>query len=175
LGNAWFVKNIDWVPNADSEMLALSHFNPATTAVINQSYKKQLNGFTPQNDSSANIKLTQYGLNKLEYKSSNSQNGLAVFSDIYYPAGWKAFIDNKEVPIIRVNYLLRGLEIPAGTHTIEFRFHPETFFTGQKISGISSIALLILLVLGIVMEIYRRSKQPVVTEKPHSKPIINKK
>lgn len=174
LGNAWFVKNVNWVPNADSEMLVLNHFNPATTAVINQSYKEQLNGFTPQVDPSANIQLTQYGLNKLEYKAANPQPGLAVFSDIYYPAGWKAYIDNKEVPIIRVNYLLRGLKIPAGTHTIEFRFHPETFFTGQKISGISSTILLILLLIGIAFEIYKKSKRSESAKQEHSKPVITK-
>ncbi len=103
--------------------------------------------------------MTQYGLNELKYASSNSQDGFGVFSDIYYPAGWKAFIDGKETPILRVDYALRGLKIPAGRHEVDFKFHPDTYFLGQEISGISSILLILLVLGGFVFEIVRKKKE----------------
>jgi Bacterial membrane protein YfhO len=159
LGNAWFIKNIDWVPNANKEMSSLNNIDPGTTVVINQEYKNKLNGLIPEEDSSASIKLTQYGLNELKYASDNSKEGFGVFSDIYYPAGWKAYIDGKEVPIIRVNYLLRGLVIPAGKHDIDFKFHPDTYFLGQKISFISSLLIIVILTLALIKELYPKPEK----------------
>lgn len=150
LGNAWFVKAINWVPDANTEMLALDHFNPKDTVIIDKRFQNTTGTFTPAADSSSKIVLTKYGLNALKYTAQNSGEGLAVFSDIYYPAGWKAFIDGKETPIIRVNYALRGLKIPAGKHDIDFKFEPATFFLGRKISGISSVALLICVAVGFI-------------------------
>ncbi|TAM97237.1 MAG: hypothetical protein EPN39_11765 [Chitinophagaceae bacterium] len=166
LGNAWFVSNIQWEPNADSEMLAMNHFDPKTTAVINQSFKGSLNGETALTDSTTHIQLTHYSLNDMQYASDNAQNGFAVFSEIYYPAGWKAYIDGKESPIIRVDYAFRGLMIPAGKHTIEFKFHPKTYFLGQEISGISSVILILLVIAGLVWEITRRMKVEAIPEAP---------
>lgn len=161
LGNAWFVKSIHWVPDANSEMLALNHFNPRDTVVIDKRFQAEVGTIEPRADAKAQVKLTQYGLNELHYQSSNANLGLAVFSDIYYPAGWKAFIDGKETPILRVNYALRGLKIPAGQHQIVFKFHPDTYFTGQKISLISSLTL-ILLVAGALATALLRKKNPAV-------------
>ncbi|MEC5144968.1 YfhO family protein [Chitinophaga sp. 212800010-3] len=143
LGNAWFVKAIQLVPDANSEMKALDHFNPRDTVIIDQRFTRAVAGHEPGADSAAHITLTSYGLNQLKYSAENSQAGFGVFSDIYYPAGWKAYIDGKEEQIIRVNYALRGLTIPSGKHEIIFKFEPATFFTGRKISGVSSILLLI--------------------------------
>jgi hypothetical protein len=151
LGNAWFVKAIQWVPNANSEMKALDHFNPADTVIIDQRFQQITGAFTPAADSNARITLDKYGLNELKYTSVNSGAGLSVFSDIYYPAGWKAFIDGKETPILRVNYALRGLVVPAGKHEIVFRFAPATFFLGRKISTISSILLLVMVAAGLIL------------------------
>ncbi|NLU95524.1 YfhO family protein [Chitinophaga sp. Ak27] len=154
LGNAWFVKAIQWAPDANSEMKALDHFNPKDTAIVDQRFKATTGPFTPAADSSARIVLTKYGLNQLQYTAQNSAEGLGIFSDIYYPAGWKAYIDGKETPIIRVNYALRGLKIPAGKHDIQFKFEPATFFLGRKISGFSSILLLVLIAGGIVWSLW---------------------
>jgi uncharacterized membrane protein YfhO len=110
---------------------------------------------TPAADSSASIALTKYGLNQLLYTAQNNGEGLAVFADIYYPAGWKAYIDEKESPIIRVNYALRGLKIPAGKHNIRFTFEPATFFLGRKISAISSIVLLIGVAIGFIWSAWK--------------------
>lgn len=162
LGNAWFVSNIQWAANADSEMTAMRHFEPANTVIVDQSLKSQLGNLnTPHKDSTSHIALTQYGLNEMKYTSENSGQGLAVFSEIYYPAGWKAYIDGKESPIIRVNYAFRGLVIPAGKHQIDFKFHPQTFFTGEKISGTSSIIIILLILAGLAWEIYSRAQRPV--------------
>lgn len=167
LGSAWFVRDIRWVPNADSEMVALSHFDPEQTAIIDQRAKSVLDDFHPAADSVARIRLVKKSPNEMRYASSNGGEGLGVFSAVYYPAGWKAFIDGKETPILRVNYLLRALRIPPGDHDITFKFHPDIYYTGQKISGITSL-LLILLVFGAIgWEIFGR-KGPIapVEDKP---------
>ncbi|MBO9732358.1 MAG: YfhO family protein [Chitinophaga sp.] len=147
-GNAWFVKDIVWAPDANTEMKTLDYLNTRDSAVIDKRFAAQMGNFKTSADSSASIKLTKYGLNKLEYASHNPQDGFGVFSEIYYPAGWKAFIDDKPTDIIRTNYALRGLKIPAGDHKIEMRFEPTTIFTGLKIANISS-ALLLLIVIGV--------------------------
>src|SRR5690606_22552069 len=95
-------------------------FNPRTTAVIRENWREQAGNNTLGKDSNAYVKLVEYGLNKISFESSNSSDGFAVFSDIYYPKGWKAYIDGKETPIVRTNYVLRGLQIPAGNHQIVF-------------------------------------------------------
>ena len=155
LGNAWFVDSLQWVPDANQEMQALRDFQPAHTAVLNASFKDAIKKGPPAKDSAAGIQLTQYGLNQLSYTTQNSRDGFGVFSEIYYPDGWKATIDGKEVPILRVNYLLRGLEIPAGQHKIQFTFHPEIFFKGQTLSGISSSVLILLILAGLGLAFYR--------------------
>ncbi|PJJ75627.1 membrane protein YfhO [Thermoflavifilum aggregans] len=158
LGNAWFISQVQWAANADSEMLSLNNFDPATTVIIDRRYQHQLPAAQFETDSSAHIRLTSYGLNELHYASQNNHNGFAVFSDIYYPAGWKAYVDGKEMPIVRVNYLLRGLYIPAGTHEIVFRFHPNTYFLGQRISFWASLFLILIVVAAVVWEWKKSSR-----------------
>ena len=100
-------------------------------------------------DSSAIITLESHQPNRLTYTSSNSNSGFAVFSEMYYGHGWEATIDGKEVPIYRVNYTLRGLQIPAGQHTIMFKFEPAVVKTGSKIALGSSLVFGLLLIGGI--------------------------
>ena len=95
-------------------------------------------------DSLATIKLTKYSLNALSYESFSNQNGFAVFSEIYYKDGWNAYIDGELKPHLNVNYVLRGLEIPAGKHSIEFRFEPKVIQTGSTISLLSYVFLLLI-------------------------------
>jgi hypothetical protein len=162
-GNAWFVEEVKWAASADEQMLAMNApklgdtamsapgaFQPKKTAVIRNTYKDALNGYAFGKDSAASIKLKQYGLNKISYTSSNSKPGLAVFSEIWYPHGWKAFIDGKEEPIIQANYLLRALKIPAGQHTIEFRFEPKSFASGNRITMICSLLIILLSIAGLI-------------------------
>ncbi len=100
----------------------------------------------------ANITLDSYKPNHLKYSSINTNEGFAVFSEMYYEKGWKASIDGKETEIFRVDYVLRGLHIPAGKHVIEFKFEPEVVKTGSTITLISSLGMLLLLIGGVYFE-----------------------
>jgi hypothetical protein len=161
LGNAWFVDSLVWAKNADDEMKALDSLPTDHAAVVDVRFKPELNNFTPAKDSTSHIKLTKYGLNQLDYVSANSKPGFAVFSDIYYPAGWNVYIDGKKDEIVRVNYLLRGVKIPAGDHKIEMKFEPRSYYLGNAITRWSSILMLILLAGAIAFEIRKsvRSQQ----------------
>lgn len=161
LGNAWFVSEVKTAKTADEEILSLkanalgdtvsvpNGFNPKQTAVVRESFAGQLRGYQFGKDSAASIRLTKYGLNDLSYVSSNSQNGLAVFSDIWYPYGWEATVDGQPAEIIRANYVLRAIKVPAGQHKIEFHFKPKSYETGDKIAMISSIVLIGLLLASL--------------------------
>jgi hypothetical protein len=143
LGNAWFVDNYRKVDDADSEIVALGDFNPGTTAIVDKRFSDYLNINPHQpHDSTAVIKMTSYEPNDLNYTSHSQSERLAVFSEIYYKeGGWQAYIDGQPADHIRVNYVLRAMLIPAGNHTIEFKFHPSHYFIGEKISLASSLLL----------------------------------
>jgi len=145
LGPVWFVRAVSFVDNADQEMKALDNLNTRDSAVADKREKEKIK-IPAQGDSSAKIQLVKNIYDKIIYKSSSSTDQFAVFSEIYYPNGWKATIDGKETPIAKVNYLLRGLSVPAGNHTIEFVFLPKAYVWGDNISlaiGILSILILI--------------------------------
>jgi len=171
LGNAWFVSEIKWAKTADEAMADLDapslqnpqdtskgNFNPGETAILRDSLKPKFQAFNFGKDASSYIKLTHYAPNKLSFESDNSHAGLAVFSDIYYPLGWKATIDGKEVPIYRTNYVLRALQVPAGKHNIEFVFAPASFKKGETVGLIGSILLTLLILAGIYYS-FRRNKE----------------
>ena len=159
LGNAWFVEGYKMVDNADQEMDAISHFNPADTAIIDKRYENLIAGFTPGRDSAASIILTSYKPNELIYEYTTPLNGLAVFSEIYYPEGWEAEVDGKPLPHFRANYVLRAMMLPAGSHTLTFKFEPRVYFVGETISYISSIILLVLIVVLAALEGWKAWKQ----------------
>ena len=147
LGNAWFVQDYRIVKNADEEISALSDFNPKREAIIDQRFGQFVEGKNFVNDTSAFIKLTSYKPNHLKYQTNSQQDQLAVFSEIYYPKGWNAFIDGQSVSHFRTNYVLRAMVIPAGKHNIEFKFKPKSYSLGNKISLAGSSILIILLIL----------------------------
>jgi len=149
MGNAWFVNNAHVVNNADEEINALNDFVPSETAIYDKRYEDQVKGHMISKDTLATIALTEYKPNHLTYKSQTSKEQLAVFSEIYYNKGWNAFIDGKPAPYFRANYILRAMIVPAGSHTIEFKFEPTVYKTGEKISFASSI-LLVLLSIGLL-------------------------
>lgn len=157
-GPVWFVKNVRFVKNADEEMKALDRFNPRDTAIVQESFKNAV-GSANSFPANGTIQLVKNDNDIVQYKSNSSSNEFAVFSEVYYQAGWKAFIDGKETAIAKVNYVLRGLALPAGNHAIEFRFEPQGYITGNRISLIFSIVLVALLGLGIFFEIRRRKAQ----------------
>jgi len=143
LGNAWLVKNVKMVDTADEEITTLKNFDPQTTAIVNKAFNKELNGFTAGTGEGA-IKLKEYKPNYLKYSANvNSGAQLAVFSEIYYPKGWKSYIDGKEADHFQANYVLRAMVIPSGQHEIEFKFEPASYYLGNKVSLASSILLLL--------------------------------
>ena len=150
-GNAWFVSQVKLVNSADEEMKALDSLDSKEVAVVN-SKDFDIKNTAFAKDSSSTITLENYKPNYLKYVSNNSKEGLAVFSEMYYGKGWNAYIDGKSADHIRVDYVLRALNIPAGKHTIEFKFEPQVIKTGSTITLISSIGMLLLLVGGIYFE-----------------------
>jgi hypothetical protein len=151
-GNAWFVTDVKFVTSADAEMKALDKLDTKNEVIINNKEFSVATQTLYQRDSLAQIKLMEYKPNYVKYTSENTNKGLAVFSEIYYPKGWIATIDGKEASIFRTNYTLRGLEIPAGKHTIEFKFEPQVIITGGTIVLMSGLGMLLLIGGGIYFE-----------------------
>ena len=165
LGNAWFVNELKWVDTPNEEIAALNDFDPAHTAYIDKAWQSSLQGWEAlqhEKDSTASIKLTNYANpGNLFYESSSTMPHLAVFSEVHYKT-WRAYIDGNEVPIVRVNYILRGLEVPAGNHQIEFKCIDETYLWGEKLSIITSIitGIMILCLFGYAgMRTFRKLNQ----------------
>jgi hypothetical protein len=155
-GNAWFVNNIKYVKNADEEILSLSSIDK-NTAIFNQKYKNKLDS-NIEYDSSATIQLISYKPNHLVYETSAEQDQLAVYSEIYFENGWNAYIDGKETDYVKANYILRSMIIPEGKHTIEFKFEPESYYLGRKISHAGS-GLIIIFILGVILFEVRTKKR----------------
>jgi hypothetical protein len=150
-GNAWFVNQVKVVHSADEEMKALDKLDSKNVAVINaKEFEIKKTIFVK--DSLASITLDSYQPNDLKYTSENANEGLAVFSEMYYGKGWNAYIDGKKVDHLQADYVLRALPIPAGKHNIEFKFEPQVVQTGSTITLISSIGILFLLIGGIYFE-----------------------
>jgi len=139
-GNAWFVREVIKVNSATEELEKVCGVNTRQTAVVNES-EAAVEPFTF--DSTSSITLLEHSPNRMKYESQSNTKGFAVFSEIYYPKGWIATIDGKEVNILRANYVLRALNIPEGKHTIEFKFLPGAYVTGNKITSVSSWLMLI--------------------------------
>jgi hypothetical protein len=158
LGSVWFVQNILWAENADEEMELLNTFNPAEDVVIDKRFR-------PSQENSAysasgNISLVSFHPEKMVYKSSSAEPQFAVFSEMWYKGNvdWKAYINGEEAEFVRVNYLLRGLKVPAGEHEIVFKFRPETFYKGNMISLISSLIIFLLIGFALYMAVKNPSE-----------------
>jgi hypothetical protein len=141
LGNAWFVEKPEFVPNADAEISLTCRTDPAKTAVIDKRFSKLVSAASYTPAEGDKIELVSYKANELVYKSKAASEKFAVFSDIYYPAGWKCFIDGKEAPYFRADYVLRAMIVPGGDHEIRFFFKPGSYYTGNMISLVSSLIL----------------------------------
>jgi len=160
-GNAWFVSEIKFVKSSDEEMKSLNNLDTKSEVVINslaENGQDFLGAELISKDSTSTIQLTYNKPNHLKYISNNKNQGFAVFSEMYYKNGWNATIDGKSENILRVDYALRGLNIPAGKHTIEFKFEPQVVKTGSTIALVSSIGMLLLLVGGIYFEGKKKTK-----------------
>jgi len=143
LGNAWAVDEFELVNNADEEIAALTDFDPSKTAIVDKRFSSYLDGFQTKTGDKGTIQLTSYKPNELVYKFNSGKSELVVFSEIYYDKGWKAFIDGKEMPYFRADYVLRAMVVPAGQHEITWKFKPTVYYTGGTISLISSLLVLL--------------------------------
>ncbi len=157
MGAAWFVKQVQAVNGPVEEIKALDNFDPRQTAFID----KNQNAPAPQIsfDSAAKIKLTKYTNDEIEYESDATSAQFAVFSEIYYSAGWNAYLDNNKVPHYKVNYLLRGMPVPSGHHVIKFKFEPTSYATGYTMATIGNILLYLFLIGGIYMSFRKKELQ----------------
>ena len=159
LGNAWFVQNVQQVANADDEMAALKTLDTKQTAVIDKRFADQLTGLPPALTPAGTIQLTAYTPDKLTYLSNSPTGQVAVFSETWYRGNedWKAYVDGKETPHFRADYVLRGMRIPAGKHTIEFRFDPPVVVLGNRLDLFANLALIALIAAGLWFSL-RKSK-----------------
>jgi hypothetical protein len=160
LGAAWFVKALRFESTPAAVMNALSYFSPRDTAIL---FSADQNKVPTQlvTDSTPSIRLIKNDNDVVTYQSAAAANGFAVFSEIFYEKGWKAFIDEKETPIIRTNYVLRGLAIPAGQHQIKFVFRPASYYTGELMSFIASILIWLALFMA-AFQLYRKNRKRVM-------------
>jgi hypothetical protein len=159
LGNAWFAETPLIVPNPNEELSMINKFNPEKQAVIDTRFKDQITNTAYPVAAGDKIELTSYKPNELIYNYTAQSERLVVFSEIYYPAGWKAYIDGAEKSYFRTNYVLRGMVVPGGTHIIKFEFHPSSYYVGNKVSLASSL-IFILLVAGYFGYSFRVNKKP---------------
>jgi len=164
LGNAWFVDSLTYVKTADEEMAFLNNFNPAVSAVADVKFQNQL-GQARATQPGDTIYETSYAPNHLTYKSHSAAGGLAVFSEVYFPWGWKVSVDGKPVEMGRVNYVLRALQLPAGDHEIDFKFVPDEVEKTQTWAKIAVVAIYLLLLLALNYALFgdklRKKEEPV--------------
>jgi glycine cleavage system H lipoate-binding protein len=160
MGNAWFVSKVKTTNNSDEEMVALGAIDPAVEATTQAAFGTQFHAPLTAVDSTASVRMLAYETKVLRYEVNNTSAEAQpiVFSEIYYPEGWICRIDGNEVDAARVNYVLRGAMVPAGTHTVEWSFEPKVWEKGTTISYAGSALLFALLGLAGFM-VYREEKK----------------
>ena len=158
-GNAWFVNKVQYVNNANEEIDALDSIIPTETAVVDARFKDVLKGATESyKDSLSSIRLTSYAPNRLTYETNNAQDGIAVFSEIYYPDGWHVTIDGQPAELARADYILRTMYVPAGQHTIEMRFDPTSLHVTEGIAY-GALALLVIGVAAVALIARKKAQE----------------
>ncbi len=158
-GNAWIVSDIKWVATPNEEIAAIENTDVKKTAIVNDVFKNVINEFKPSN-SLGTIRLDSYKPNELIYSFNSSKDELVVFSEIWTSKGWTLWIDGKESPLIRADYILRAAVIPAGNHEIMMRYEPKIWKVGNTIQFISSLILILGLITAIVISIKAKRQQP---------------
>ncbi len=157
LGNAWIVGDYQIVPDANAAITTMKGIKPTEKMVIEQVHESFVKGKDLSKVADANIKLTKYAPDELSYSFNASKEQLVIFSEVYYDKGWQAYIDGKPADHFRANYILRGMTVPAGSHTIDFKFEPAIYTAGETISLISSVLLLLM----IGAAVYRYRNPPI--------------
>lgn len=160
-GNAWFVSNVEYVKNADEEMLAISSFDPQKVMVVHEQFKPLIDTKKIGYDGNEFIRLNSYHPDHLVYEYSSGRDALAVFSEVWYDKGWNAYVDGEKIPYFRANYLLRAAQLPGGNHKLEFKFEPSSYYTGETISLIASILLVLGLAFATYTELKKKTAEPV--------------
>lgn len=163
-GNAWMVDQVQVVTNANEEIETLHHVSPRHVAVVSKDFAQGLST-TYQTDSTATVKQTALNSTSVSYETQSQNPSLIVFSEIYYP-GWKATIDGKEAPLLRADYVLRALQVPAGNHEIEMTFEPTSVTTTETLAYAAQGILLLILIVVAVLE-YRKRKKTNTVETSH--------
>lgn len=158
LGNAWFVDSVVITNTPNEEIEALDRINLKNTAVTDQKFASFVQGFTPGTNENAQVKFVSYAPNELKYEIESDKSGLVVFSEIYYPYGWKAYIDEKPVEHFRANYTLRALNVPAGQHSIRFVFQPDVVYKNANIS-LMFVILIYASLLGFIVYAFMKRKK----------------
>ena len=155
LGPVWFVKGVKYERSAQDVMNSLSKFHPADTAIVfsRDSSKVRLDTAV---DSTGYIRLVKNDNDQISYVSQSRRRQFAVFSEVYYDRGWEAWVDGKEVPIIRTNYVLRGLSLAPGRHIIRFFFRPLSYYLGRQVQWMATI-LLALMMIGMLIAAWQES------------------
>lgn len=158
-GNAWFVRQVRVVENADADVAALANMDITTEATLDARYESALARKSFDPDPTASIELVEYQPNRMVYRSETGTEQLALFSEIHYEKGWQAYIDGEKADHMRMDYLLRGMVVPPGSHEIVFEFRPRAYFTGSTISTVSSIFLLLLLAGAVVLQLRKNGEE----------------
>ena len=161
-GNAWFVDNIRYVANANEEIDAVGKINLLHEAVADKKFEEAL-GKSAANNNNAVVSLKKYEPNELTYEVQSEKGGIVVFSEVYYP-GWTATVDGQDVPVGRVNYILRAINVKPGKHNVVLTFKPVSVKRTETAAYVAYTLLIIAIILGVVFEARRRSKE--VKEKP---------
>jgi hypothetical protein len=162
MGNAWFVDTLQVVNTANEESNALNHIDLHTTAVLDKEFASYVTDFTPERDPESVVRLTKYTPRYIDYEYATSKPGTIVFSEIYYPYGWKATIDGEPVDHYRVNYMLRALNVPAGKHTIHFEFAPDSVKKGDTLAMVCIFIMygtMLVVLVSAIMGVLRKHKE----------------
>ncbi len=155
-GSCWLVKNVKVVENRVEAIKAIGTTNLKDTAIVDRSFTK--NVVQPQWDSASSIRMTKFDNDAIEYEADCNGPQFAVFSEVYYPAGWNAYIDGKKTGYCNANYVLRGLSIPTGKHSIKFIFEPSSVKKGRSVMSIASFVILLIFIGGLYMELRQKRK-----------------
>jgi hypothetical protein len=158
-GNAWFVPDVMYVKNADQEMAAINSFDPKKVMVVSEEFKPLMDIRRVGYDPNGFIRLTSYHPDLMTYEYSSGKDALAVFSEIYYKPGWNAYVDGEKIAYFRADYLLRAAQLPGGNHKLEFKFEPASYYTGELISLIASIILVLSLAYALYQDCFANARR----------------